>query len=94
MCYFTEPMNGYFVHLSFKKKGEWQTKKFRGNKLVRTAFGSTFDQAMIGTTMDGPEPVSDERSAENLALTSALRGRIRWTQPIPLMFQGGGHAPL
>ena len=41
MCYFTELRNGYFVHVIFEEKtGEWQTKKFKGNKLVRTAFGS------------------------------------------------------
>jgi hypothetical protein len=37
----------------------WQTKKYKGKKLIQTAFGSTFDQAMIPTTMGGPEP--DER---------------------------------
>jgi hypothetical protein len=34
-------------------------EKFKGKKLVRSAFGSTFDTAMIHTTMSGPEP--DER---------------------------------
>jgi hypothetical protein len=37
----------------------WRTEKFRGKKLIQTAEGSTFDGAMIHTTMGGPEP--DER---------------------------------
>jgi len=42
-----------------KKTGQWQTEKFKGKRLVRSAFGSTFEQAMLHTTMGGPEP--DER---------------------------------
>jgi hypothetical protein len=30
--------------------------KDKGEKLIRSAFGSTFDGAMIHTTMDGSEP--------------------------------------
>jgi hypothetical protein len=53
-------MTDYFVHVIFEKKtGEWQTRKFKGDRLIRSAFGSTFKQAMIHTTMGGPEP--DER---------------------------------
>jgi hypothetical protein len=39
--------------------GGWQTEKFRDKKRIRSAFGSTFEQTMIHTTMGGPEP--DER---------------------------------
>jgi hypothetical protein len=60
MCYLTKPKNGYFVRVIFEKTiGRWQTKKFKGRKLIRSAFGSTFEQTMIHTTMGGPEP--DER---------------------------------
>lgn len=60
MCYFTKPKNGYFVRVIFEKSaGQWRTEKFKGKKLIRSAFGSTFDGAMIHTTMGGPEP--DER---------------------------------
>jgi hypothetical protein len=60
MRYFTRPTNDYFVRVIFEKNtGHWQTEKFKGNKLIRTAFGSTLDNAMIHTTMGGPEP--DER---------------------------------
>lgn len=57
MRYFTTPMNGFSVRVIFNKKtGRWQTEKFKGERVIRSAFGSTFDQAMIHTTMDGPEP--------------------------------------
>ena len=60
MCYFTEPKNGYSIRVVLEKASRrWRTEKFKGNRLVRTAFGSTFDQAMIQTTMGGPE--QDER---------------------------------
>jgi hypothetical protein len=60
MGYFTKPKNGYSIRVIFEKSaGGWQTKKFKGKKLIQTAFGSTFDGAMIQTTMSGPEP--DER---------------------------------
>ena len=60
MFYFTKPRNGYFIRVIFEKKtGRWQTEKFEGKKLIRSAFGSAFDSAMIHTTMGGPEP--DER---------------------------------
>jgi len=38
---------------------KFRNRKFKGKKLIQTAFGSTFDGAMIHTTMGGPEP--DER---------------------------------
>jgi hypothetical protein len=57
MCYVTKPKNGYVIRVIFEKKtGRWQTEKFKGKKLIRSSFGSTFDQVMIHTTMDGPEP--------------------------------------
>ena len=60
MCYFTKPKNGYFIRVIFEKTaGEWRTEKSKGKKLIRSAFASTFDKAMMHTTMDGPEP--DER---------------------------------
>lgn len=60
MRYLTKPKNGYSMRVIFEKSsGRWLTKKFKGRKLIQTAFGSTFDQAMIQTTMNGPEP--DER---------------------------------
>jgi hypothetical protein len=60
MCYFTQPRNGYFVRVIFKKAtGQWRTEKFKGKKLIRSTFASTFEQAMTHTTMGGPEP--DER---------------------------------
>jgi hypothetical protein len=41
MCYFTKPKNGYFVRVAFEKDtGRWQTKKFKGKELIRSAFGS------------------------------------------------------
>jgi hypothetical protein len=39
-----------------KKTGEWQTHKFKGDQLIRSAFGSTLDEAMIHTTLTGLEP--------------------------------------
>jgi hypothetical protein len=57
MRYFTTPGNGFFIRVVFDKKtGEWQTQKFKGEQLIRCAFGSTLDEAMIHTTIDGPEP--------------------------------------
>ena len=58
--YFTTPQNGFFIRVTFEKAtGEWQTQKFKGDQLIRSAFGSTLDEAMTHTTIDGPEP--DER---------------------------------
>jgi hypothetical protein len=58
--YFTTPRNGFFIRVILEKKtGEWQTQKFKGEQLIRSAFGSTLDEAMTHTTIDGPEP--DER---------------------------------
>jgi len=60
VCYFTEPMNTYFVRVIFEKKtGRWRPQKFKDETVVRSAFGSTFDGAMLHTTIDGPE--LDER---------------------------------
>jgi hypothetical protein len=57
MCYFTKPRNKYFVRVIFEKNtGRWQTEKFKGKKLVQSAFGSTFNGAMLHTTMRAPEP--------------------------------------
>ena len=57
ICYFTKPMNAYFVRVILEKKtGEWQTQKFKGEELIRSAFGRTFDEAMIHTTLTGLEP--------------------------------------
>ena len=48
MCYFSKLANDYFVRVIFEKNsGRWQTEKFKGKKLIRSAFGSTFEQAMI-----------------------------------------------
>jgi hypothetical protein len=60
MRYVTRPKNGYSIRVIFEKNtGRWQTEKFKGKKLMSSAFGSTLDQTMIHTTMDGPE--RDER---------------------------------
>ena len=60
MCYFKKPPNEYFVRVIFEKTtGQWRTEKFKSKKLICSASGSTFDQAMIHTTMRGPE--RDER---------------------------------
>jgi len=56
----TEPTNGCWIRVIFEKKtGRWLTEKYKGEKLVRSACGSTFEHAMVHTTMGGPEP--DER---------------------------------
>jgi hypothetical protein len=55
--YLTTRQNGLFIRVIFEKKtGEWHTQKFKGEELIRSAFGSTLDEAMIHTTIDGPEP--------------------------------------
>jgi hypothetical protein len=55
-----ELANDYFVRVIFEKKsGRWQTDKFNGKKLIRSAFGPDFDGVMLHSTMGGPEP--DER---------------------------------
>jgi hypothetical protein len=60
MWYFTKPNNGYWIRVVLDRKtGRWRTEKYKGDTLVRSAFGPTFDGAMIHTTMGGPEP--DER---------------------------------
>jgi hypothetical protein len=60
MRYVTRPKNGYSIRVIFEKNtGRWRTEKFKGKKLMSSAFGSTLDQTMIHTTMDGPE--RDER---------------------------------
>ena len=53
-------MKSYFVRVIFEKQTRrWQAEKYKGEKLIRSAFGSTFDGAMLHTTMGGPE--ADER---------------------------------
>ena len=57
MWYFTKPNNRYWIRVVFDRKtGRWQTEKYKGDTLVRSAFGSTSDQTMLRTTMGGPEP--------------------------------------
>ena len=54
MCYFTKHPNGYRVLVIHNKnRGNWQTEKFRGDNLICSAAGATFDQAMLQTTMVG-----------------------------------------
>jgi len=49
-------MNAYFVRVIFETKtGRWQTEKYKGETVIRSALGSTFDQVMLHTTMDAPE---------------------------------------
>jgi len=56
MRYSTKPKNGYSMRVIFEKAtGRWRTTKFKGRKLIQTACGSTYDQAMISTKMGGPE---------------------------------------
>jgi hypothetical protein len=56
MCYFTKHPNGYRVLvIQDKRSGRWRTEKFRGDKLICSAAGTTFDQAMLQTTMVGAE---------------------------------------
>jgi hypothetical protein len=56
MCCFTKHPNGYRVLvIQDKGSGKWRTKKFRGDKLICSAAGATFDKAMIHTTMVGAE---------------------------------------
>jgi len=57
MRYFTKPTNRHSIRIIFQTATrEWRTQKLQGKKLIRTAFGSTFDQAMIDQAMGGPEP--------------------------------------
>ena len=54
ICYFTKHPNGYRVLvIQDKGSGKWRTEKFRGDILICSAAGATFDQAMIQTTMVG-----------------------------------------
>ncbi len=56
MCYFTKHPNGYHVRVVFNKsRSNWQTEKFKGDELVCSAAGATFDGAMMQTTMVGAE---------------------------------------
>lgn len=60
MRYFTKPKNGYSISVICEKPaGKWRLEKFKGKQLIQTAFGSTFGQAMLRTTMGGLE--ADER---------------------------------
>jgi hypothetical protein len=57
MCYFTKHPNGYYVRVIHNKnRGNWQTEQFRGDILICSAAGATFDEAMIQTTLVGAEP--------------------------------------
>jgi hypothetical protein len=57
MFYVTRPKNCYSIRVIFEKAtGQWRTEKFKGKKLIQTAFGKTLDQAMLHTTMGGLEP--------------------------------------
>ena len=57
MCYVAKPNNGYFVRVVFVKKTKcWETEKFNGKRLFLSAYGPTFDGAMMQTTMVAPEP--------------------------------------
>ncbi|MGB8789445.1 MAG: hypothetical protein WA755_13580 [Candidatus Acidiferrales bacterium] len=52
MCYFTKRPNGYHVRVVFNKsRGNWRTEKFKGDRLICSAAGATFDGAMMQTTM-------------------------------------------
>jgi hypothetical protein len=56
MCYFTKHPNGYRVRVIHNQhRGSWQTEKFGGDALICSAAGSTFDQAMLQTTMVGAQ---------------------------------------
>jgi hypothetical protein len=73
VCYFTKPKNGFFIRVIFEKdKGRWQTKKFKGDKLVRSAFGSTFDTAMLHTTMGGRKRMSAESRRRFLIVSDRI----------------------
>ncbi len=61
MMYYPAQPSRYSVRVIYKKKqGCWQTFKYREDKLIRCAFGPTFQNAMLHTTFGGPEP--DERT--------------------------------
>ncbi|MFZ0738424.1 MAG: hypothetical protein WAM96_15120 [Candidatus Acidiferrales bacterium] len=54
MRYFTKHPNGYHVRVIFNKsRGIWRTDKFKGDVLICSAAGATFDGAMLQTTMTG-----------------------------------------
>ncbi|MFZ0738433.1 MAG: hypothetical protein WAM96_15165 [Candidatus Acidiferrales bacterium] len=56
MCYFTKSPNGYHVRVVFNKsRSNWQTDKFKGDMLICSAEGATFDRTMVQTTMVGAE---------------------------------------
>jgi hypothetical protein len=56
MDYFTKPKIGLLIRVIFEKStGGWHRQKFKGRWLIRSAFGSTFNPALIHTTMGGPE---------------------------------------
>jgi len=64
MSYVTKPKNGYSIRVIFEKAtGQWRTEKFKGNELIQATFGSTFEQAMIHTTMSGLEAAELRRQA-------------------------------
>lgn len=56
MCYLTKHRNGYRVRVVFNRsRGDWKTDKVKGDVLICSAAGSTFDGAMLQTTMLGAE---------------------------------------
>jgi hypothetical protein len=56
MRYFTRPRNRYSIRVVFDEEAKrWETYKFKGDALLRLAEGSSFDRAMIQTTMGGAE---------------------------------------
>jgi hypothetical protein len=59
MMYYPTWPSQFSVCVVFDKKlNRWRTFKYRGDKLIRQAFGPTFRNAMLHTTFGGPE--SDE----------------------------------
>ena len=56
MFYFTKRRNGYRVRVVFSKsRGNWRIDKFKGDMLICSAEGATFDRTMVQTTMVGAE---------------------------------------
>jgi hypothetical protein len=56
ICYFTKHPNGYRVRvIHHTDSGKWRTEKFRGDILICSAAGATFDKVMIQTTIVSAE---------------------------------------
>jgi hypothetical protein len=59
---FHEPKNGYSIRVIFEKgTGRWQTEKFKGKRLNRTACGPTFAGASASTSPTTPSTCECER---------------------------------